>query len=93
LSDERFAYYVAQDAHYLREYARALAAVDVKARTHAETALFAEHAGATARVEIALHESLLPQLGLDGRQLASGSAPLTRLIRGCDGGRLTTSTR
>ena len=71
LPPERFAYYVAQDAHYLREYARALAAVGVRAPTHGETALWADHAAGTARVEIALHETLLPSFGLDPAELAS----------------------
>jgi thiaminase/transcriptional activator TenA len=70
LSEERFAYYIAQDAHYLREFARALAAVGVRAPTHAETAVFAGHAAATAQVEITLHETLFPRLGLDPAALA-----------------------
>ncbi|MGH8962086.1 MAG: thiaminase II [Jatrophihabitantaceae bacterium] len=66
-----FAYYVAQDAHYLHDYARALAVVGAKAPTHAETALFARHAAETFEVEVALHGTLLPQLGLDPSALHS----------------------
>jgi len=69
LSPERFAYYLAQDAHYLREYAAALAAVGAKAPTHSDTALLAKHAAETAQVEVALHETLLPLLGVDPAQL------------------------
>jgi len=65
LDPQRFAYYVAQDAHYLRDYARALAVVGAKAPTHAAAGMFARHAAGTLDVEIALHEGLLPQLGLD----------------------------
>lgn len=65
LDEERFAFYLAQDAHYLRDYARALAVVAAKAPTHADTGLFAKHAAETVEVELALHETLLPQLGLD----------------------------
>jgi thiaminase/transcriptional activator TenA len=70
LDEDRFAYYVAQDAHYLRDFARALALVGVKAPTHADTAMFADHAAATAKVELALHHTLMPQLGLDPDRLA-----------------------
>jgi thiaminase/transcriptional activator TenA len=69
LGAERFAYYLAQDAHYLRDYARALALVGAKAPTHDVTGLFARHAAETVAVELALHESLLPDLGLDPAEL------------------------
>ena len=65
LDPERFAYYVAQDAHYLRVYARALAVVGAKAPTHAAAGMFARHAADTVDVEIALHRTLLPEFGLD----------------------------
>ncbi len=70
LDEARFRYYLAHDAHYLREYARALAVVGAKASTHALTGVFARHAAETVAVELALHEALLPQLGLDPAQLA-----------------------
>jgi thiaminase (transcriptional activator TenA) len=66
---DRFAYYVAQDAHYLRDYARALAVVGAKAPSHAAAGMFARHAAETVDVELALHATLLPQLGLDPAQL------------------------
>ena len=65
LEEASFAYYVVQDAHYLRDYARTLAIVGAKAPTHADTGLFATHAAETVEVELALHETLLPELGLD----------------------------
>jgi thiaminase (transcriptional activator TenA) len=71
LDEACFAYYVAQDAHYLRDYARALAVVGAKAPTHAETGLFAKHAAETVEVELALHATLLPLLGLDPAELDS----------------------
>ncbi|HVQ98613.1 MAG TPA: hypothetical protein VMS16_07390, partial [Mycobacterium sp.] len=58
-----FAQYVAQDVHYLRAYARALAIVAAKAPTLADTALFARHAAEVFDVELALHAELLPELG------------------------------
>jgi thiaminase/transcriptional activator TenA len=69
LPADRFAYYVAQDAHYLRDYARALAVVGAKAPTHADTGVLAKHAVGTVDVELALHEALLPRLGLSGAEL------------------------
>ena len=69
LDERSFAYYVAQDAHYLRDYARALAVVGAKAPSHAETGMFTKHAAATVEVELALHATLLPQLGLDPADL------------------------
>jgi thiaminase/transcriptional activator TenA len=75
LDERAFAYYVAQDAHYLRDYARALAVVGAKAPSHAETGLFARHAADTVAVELALHATLLPQLGLDPAHL--GAVPIS----------------
>ena len=52
---ESFAYYVAQDAHYLRDYARALAMVSAKAPGEASVAMFAAHAQGALEVEQQLH--------------------------------------
>jgi thiaminase/transcriptional activator TenA len=71
LDPKRFAYYLAQDAHYLRDYARALAVVAAKAPTHEAAGMFARHAAGTLEVELALHHTLLPQLGLDPAELAA----------------------
>ncbi len=70
LAEASFTYYVAQDAHYLRDYARALAIVGAKAPTHADVGLFARHAADTVTVELALHETLLADLGLDAALVA-----------------------
>ncbi|WP_460353110.1 thiaminase II [Mycobacterium sp. ZZG] len=64
LEPDAFAGYVAQDVHYLRTYARALALVGGKAPTLADTAMFARHAAEVFDVELALHAELLPALGL-----------------------------
>lgn len=71
LSADCFSYYVAQDVHYLRDYARALAVVGAKAPTHADTGMFGKHAAETVAVELALHETLLPQLALDPAHLST----------------------
>lgn len=79
LDEAAFAHYVAQDAHYLRDYARALAIVAAKAPTPADTAMFARHAAEVFDVELALHGELLPELGLDVAALeAMPVAPTTR---------------
>lgn len=65
-----FAHYVAQDVHYLRDYARALAIVGAKAPTLADTAMFARHAADVFTGELELHNTLLPELGLDPAALA-----------------------
>src|SRR3982751_977087 len=65
LDTDVFAHYVAQDVHYLRDYARALAIVGAKAPTLTDTAMFARHAADVLDVELSLHGTLLPALGLD----------------------------
>jgi thiaminase/transcriptional activator TenA len=64
LDPELFTHYVVQDAHYLRDFARTLTVVGSKAPTHAGVGMFARHAASTAEVELALHESLLSELGI-----------------------------
>jgi thiaminase/transcriptional activator TenA len=79
LAPEAFAHYVAQDAHYLRDYARALAIVGAKAAEPADLAMFARHAAGAVEVESALHATLLPALGLDAEAVAAVPvAPTTR---------------
>ncbi|WP_029113872.1 TenA family protein [Mycobacterium sp. URHB0044] len=79
LDTEVFAHYVAQDVHYLRDYARALAIVAAKAPTLADTAMFARHAAEVFDVELELHTALLPQLGLDAATL--GAVPVLPTTR------------
>ncbi|MCP9272269.1 thiaminase II [Mycolicibacterium arenosum] len=79
LDSEVFGHYVAQDVYYLREYARALAVVGAKAPTLADTAVFTRHAADVFDVELGLHTTLLPELGLDPALLAQiPVAPTTR---------------
>lgn len=78
LGHDRFRYYVVQDAHYLRNYARVLAICAAKAPVDAELAMFIEHAGAAIDAEQQLHAELLAGLGLDaGRAAALPIAPVT----------------
>lgn len=65
LAQEDFAFYLLQDAEYLREYARALASVGVKAPTP-ETQLWWANASANAiHGESGLHRNWFAQHGLD----------------------------
>ena len=64
LDPHAFAHYVVQDSYYLHDFARALTVVGSKAPTDASMAMFARHAAGTVEVELALHESLMPELGI-----------------------------
>ena len=75
LDADAFAQYVAQDVHYLRAYAKALAVVGGKAPTLADTAMFARHAAEVFDVELQLHSELLPALGLSAVRV--DAAPVT----------------
>ena len=78
LDADAFAGYVAQDVHYLRTYARALALVAAKAPTLADTAMFARHAAEVFDVELSLHGELLPALGVSVEAVdAAPVAPTT----------------
>lgn len=71
LGHDRFRYYITQDAHYLRAYARALAGCAAKAPLEAELMMFVEHAGVAIAAEAELHAGLLTDLGLDAHEAAA----------------------
>lgn len=78
LAEEAFSFYIVQDAHYLRGYARALSLVSAHAVRPAEIAMFATHAAQAIEVEQSLHEELLTTLGIDPALTGQGeSAPVT----------------
>jgi thiaminase (transcriptional activator TenA) len=70
LPREAFLFYVIQDAHYLRDYARALAVCAARAPTEADIQMFAEHAGGAIAVERELHEGFFAEAGIAGAQVA-----------------------
>ena len=74
-----FAFYVIQDALYLRQYAHALAAVASRAPDAAGTEMFARHAANAVAVEQALHESLLTDLGIDPAAASAAKPAPTNL--------------
>lgn len=78
LPRDRFAFYITQDALYLREFARALAALAAIAPDDA-VALLIRHAADALKEEQALHEGLIADLGLHPEQVrATEPAPTNR---------------
>jgi thiaminase/transcriptional activator TenA len=71
LPREAFAYFVAQDSHYLRAYARALALTGARATDPAAVQMFAAHAANAVAVEQDLHVRLLAELGLSPADVAA----------------------
>jgi thiaminase/transcriptional activator TenA len=69
LPQEAFAFYVVQDALYLRDYARALAAVASRAPTAEAMRMFATHAAEANAAELELHGGLLDELGISREML------------------------
>ena len=78
LPADAFAFYVVQDALYLRDYAKTLAVVAAKAPDTAGTEMFARHAAEIITVERTLHDSLMADLGIDAAAAeAAEPAPTT----------------
>jgi thiaminase/transcriptional activator TenA len=79
LERDRFRYYVIQDAHYLREYARALSVCGAKAPAEPEIAMFNQHAAGAIEVERSLHESFFRDLEVSAEEAsATPLAPTNR---------------
>jgi thiaminase/transcriptional activator TenA len=64
LTEERFRFYILQDALYLREYARALSLTGVRSPDESALVLFNEHSAGAITVERSLHEGFLKDLGV-----------------------------
>jgi len=79
LPAESFAFYVVQDALYLRNYARALAAVGSRAPSAAAAQMFARHSADAIAVELELHASLLTELGISKESLQAAEPAPTNL--------------
>ena len=78
LDSDAFRYFVIQDSHYLRAYARALSLVSARATDPDAVALFARHASEAIAVERGLHASLLEGLGLSASDVDDhGPGPTT----------------
>jgi thiaminase/transcriptional activator TenA len=79
LDEAAFAFYVVQDAHYLREYARALTVCAARAPDEASIGMFAEHAAGAIAVERELHASFFADMGLSDAQIAATPMAPTNL--------------
>ena len=79
LPAESFAFYVVQDALYLQDYARALAAVGSRAPTSNAMQMFARHAADAVAAELELHATLLGELGISPQDVKRAEqAPTNR---------------
>ena len=79
LDERAFVFYVVQDAHYLREYARALSICAARAPDERSIAMFAEHAAGAIAVERELHESFFAELGVSEADVAATPMAPTNL--------------
>lgn len=78
LDRDAFVFYLAQDALYLREYARVLAEASRLAPTPDEQAFWAEAAHGAIRGELELHAAwLTPETGVSAATFATEPAPAT----------------
>lgn len=71
LEEEKFRFYVIQDSHYLREYAKALSVAAAKSPKEEWIMTFNDHAKVAIVVERALHQSFFKDWGLSDREIAS----------------------
>lgn len=69
LPEERFRYYVVQDALFLQDFARSLALTAAKSPRDSWFQMFAQHAKETLEAELALHESFFRDWNLTLEQV------------------------
>ena len=74
-----FEFYVVQDAHYLREYARALSVAAARAPVEGDIAMFNQHAAGAIAIERSLHEGFFADFGLSEEDLAQTPIAPTNL--------------
>jgi thiaminase/transcriptional activator TenA len=70
---------VIQDAHFLREYARALSLAAARAPAEGEITMFNRHAVDAVEAERALHESFFTDFGLSPEEVAATPLAPTNL--------------
>ena len=76
LPRDAFQFYVVQDAHYLREFARSLAIAAARAPKEDWIITLNDHAAGALRVERSLHETFFRDFGLaEGEVAATPMAP------------------
>ena len=69
LARSRFQYYLVQDAHYLRAFAKVLSVLAAKAPREEWAITLNQHATNAIQTEQQLHESVLASYGLSSRQI------------------------
>jgi thiaminase/transcriptional activator TenA len=79
LNEKAFRFYVVQDAHYLRDYARALSICSARAPREDDILMFAQHASGAIEVERSLHESFFADFGLSDEDVAAEPVAPTTL--------------
>ncbi|MDQ3772309.1 MAG: thiaminase II [Actinomycetota bacterium] len=78
LDEKAFRFYVIQDAHYLRDYARALSICSARSPQEEDILMFAHHAAGAIEVERSLHESFFTDFGVSEAEVrAEPVAPTT----------------
>ena len=70
LDREAFVFYMIQDAHYLREFARALSVTASKAPRQEWASLLNVHAADTLRYERQLHEAVFKEYGISAEKVS-----------------------
>jgi thiaminase/transcriptional activator TenA len=82
LPHSRFAFYLAQDGHYVRSFAQCLASLAARAPGDPITRMLLAHADQTLASEVALHRELAAAMGLDPARLATvDPCPTTEAYR------------
>ena len=71
LAPDAFRYYVIQDAHYLRDFARALSIAAARAPREDWIIMLNEHSAGALRVERSLHETFFRDFGLTEHDVAA----------------------
>ena len=79
LSEDRFRFYVIQDAHYLRDFAKSLASAAASAPRDEWTEFLSEHARDTLVVERALHDGFFREWNLTPEQVYATPVAPTNL--------------
>jgi thiaminase/transcriptional activator TenA len=79
LERESFQFYVIQDSHYLRQYARALSIAAARAPAEPDIAMFNAHAAGAVQVERSLHEGFFAEFGLSETDVAQTPIAPTNL--------------
>ena len=82
LEQERFAYFLAQDGHYVRSYAQCLSTLAGRAPNEDITNMLVGHAAGAIGLEAALHAELIAAMGMSHTALTDvGPSPTTEAYR------------